>query len=238
MPAGVALARVQRSSLPVKKPMVPWSPAVSISSQMVVARSAPSPAWRDAESVAELGDQLLGVHGRQAAEQAVRGKHQQAGVAHADAHHQHEVGRIVWLQLAGGGQFVAVVAGRFVAVVAVGDEQRLGGHQLDQLRDHRRIGDRPQAMDDAQVVGGFDRRNLLGGGFEQVLGGVGVVGKQAEDLAQVRPAGAGQQQAVLLGARKRLFVRVDVSLAEALQLQRTMKPRRVCFFPSASNSWW
>ena len=47
-----------------------------------------------------------------------------AGVAHADAHHQHEVGGMVVVQWGLGLQFVAIVAGRLVAVVAVGDEDR------------------------------------------------------------------------------------------------------------------
>ena len=34
-------------------------------------------------------------------------------------------------------QFVAVVAGGFVAMVAVGNEQRLRPHQADDLRDER-----------------------------------------------------------------------------------------------------
>ena len=112
---------------------MPWSSAVSISSQTVVARSAPSPATRVVKCGPSLAINCLRIHRRQAAEQAVRGEHQQAGIAHADAHHQHEVGRMIGRELAGGGQLVAVVAGGFVAMVAVGDEQRLGAHQADEL---------------------------------------------------------------------------------------------------------
>ena len=57
----------------------------------------------------------------------------------------------------GCGKFVAVVARRLVAVVAVGDKDRLGAHQPGELADHGRVGHRPHAMDDAEMIGGLDR---------------------------------------------------------------------------------
>ena len=45
-------------------------------------------------------------------------------------------------------------------------------------------------MDDAQVVGRFERRDAGDRRFEQVLGLVLGIGIQAEDLAEVRLAGA------------------------------------------------
>ena len=60
--------------------------------------------------------------------------------------------------------------------------------------------------------------------FQQVLGVVRRVGVQAKDLAQVRLRGPREQQPVLLGAGHRLFVRVDVALAEPLQPAAAHEP--------------
>ena len=148
------------------------------------------------------------------------GRHDdQARIAHADEHHQHEIGRMVRRQRTAGGrrQFVAVVAGRFVAMMAVGDEDRLRAHLAGQMRNHARIGHRPHAMDHAQMVGRLDGRRLADGRFEQVLGDAFGIGIQAEDLAEVRLAGARQQQAIGLRAREGFFVRIDAAFAEPLQ---------------------
>ena len=64
----------------------------------------------------------------------MRRQHEQARILHADAHHQHEIGRVVRRQRAAADKLVAVVAGRFVAVVPVGDEDRL---RADQPRPRR-----------------------------------------------------------------------------------------------------
>ena len=125
LPAGVIDATTQRSSWWVTAPASPWSPPVSISSHTVVARSAPSPAIRvlnespnrRIKSWADIG---------QAAKQTVGGEYEQPRIVHSDEHHQDVIGRMVAERPLFGRQFVAVVAGGFIAVVAVGDEDRLG----------------------------------------------------------------------------------------------------------------
>ena len=58
------------------------------------------------------------------------GRISRPGVAHAHQHHQAEIGRVVVArQLAGLRQLVAILQPGLVAVMAVGDEHRLGGHQ-------------------------------------------------------------------------------------------------------------
>ena len=52
------------------------------------------------------------------------------------------------------------------------------------------------------------------GVFQQVLGPIFRIGIQAEDLAEVGPAGGHQHQAVHLGLGHRLLVREDLALAE------------------------
>ena len=99
-PASVSRASVHCWSFWVKRPKVPWSLPVSMSSQTSLAASGPWPAGRVVKRVAQPGGQLAGGHGRQAAEEPVGGQHDQARVFHGHAHHQHEVGRMVGRQAA------------------------------------------------------------------------------------------------------------------------------------------
>ena len=99
-------------------------------------------------------------------------------------------------------------------MVAVGDEDGPGAHRADHGRDRRHVGHRPDAVDDAQVVGRFERRDAGDRRFQQVLGFVLRIGIQAEDLAEVRLARGPQLQPVGLRGAVRLFVRVDLALAE------------------------
>ncbi len=77
---------------------MPWSPSISISSHSERARSGPLPAGSVSKAFAQRVAQLGGRHRRQAAEQAVRGEDQHAGVAHRDEHHQDVVGRVLGWQ--------------------------------------------------------------------------------------------------------------------------------------------
>ncbi len=72
-------------------------------------------------------------------------------------------------------------------------------------------------MHDAQVVGRFQRSGAFDRFVQQALHAGAGVGKEAENLAEVRLAGLGQQQPVRLGAGEGLFVRVDLALAKAFQ---------------------
>ena len=88
----------------------------------------------------------------------MRRHHDQPRIAHADEHHQHEIGRVVRRQRAvSRGQFIAVVAGRFVAMMPIGNEERLRTEGARKLRDEADIVNRPHPMNDAEVIGRFER---------------------------------------------------------------------------------
>ena len=113
---------------------------------------------RGGEVRAQPGRQFAGSHGGQAAEQAMRGQHDQARVFHRHEHHQHEVGRMLGLKGAGLVNVLAIGAGGLVAVMAVGDEHRLRARPRPRWPRWPHVGDRPKAIDHAQVIGGHQRR--------------------------------------------------------------------------------
>ena len=75
------------------------------------------------------------------------------------------------------------------------------------------VGDRPDSIHDAQVVGRLVRSMASDRRFERHLRLVEVVGVEPKDLAQIGPAGLPEFQPVGLGAAVRFLVRVDVALA-------------------------
>ncbi len=90
--------------------------------------SGPSPAGRVVKHGLSLAASSSTAMRRNAAEQPVRGHHDQARIVHRHAHHQRVVGRMLGREEAAVVDLVAVVAGGLVAVVAVGDEDRLWAH--------------------------------------------------------------------------------------------------------------
>src|SRR5688500_18861 len=83
----------------------------------------------------------------------MRGKDEQAGVAHADQHHEDEaLRRVVARRLARCFLLLPVAKGRLVAVVAVGDEDRPGTHQAADLTQYMLVRHLPEATDDAEVI--------------------------------------------------------------------------------------
>jgi len=63
-------------------------------------------------------------------DETMSGKNCEAGIAHADEHHEGEIGRVLIGErtTVSGGDFVAVRAGGFVAVMAVGNKDRFFPH--------------------------------------------------------------------------------------------------------------
>ena len=89
----------------------------------------------------------------------MRRQDDQAGIAHADQHHQDEVRRrLVVADLAGRAALFEVAQAGFVAMMAVGDEHRLGTEQAGHGADDVLIGDGPQPADDAEMIGRLQRQ--------------------------------------------------------------------------------
>ena len=64
---------------------------------------------------------------------------------------------------------VAILEGGLVAVVAVGDEDRLSGHQAAESGVRLLIGHDPEPVFDAQVIGRHQRSAVAQAGFELAL---------------------------------------------------------------------
>ena len=116
--------------------------------------------------------------------------------------------KVIITRSAPGSAGILVAEGQrgLVAVVAVGDQQLLVRHQL---LDARRVGDLPEAVHGAVLVGDLGQRRGCGRLVEQRVDGAVGVGVQHEELAEVRVGVAQQLQAVLLGPGERLLVAVD-----------------------------
>ncbi len=101
------------------------------------------------EELLEAGEEALAARrvGGEAGEQPVGGEDGEAGVVEPGERHQ----RVVLRALAA--DLVAVGAGGLVAVVAVGDQQLGAREALDHGGDDRGVGDPPDPVDGAVVVG-------------------------------------------------------------------------------------
>ena len=116
------------------------------------------------------------------------GEDEQAGVVEPGQRHQ----RVVPGPLAA--DLVAVGAGGLVAVVAVGDQQLSAGQALGHRGDDRRVGDPPDAVDGAVLVGRFAPGLALDRRLDQRPG---VLGREREDRREVVQRRPGQLQPVL-----------------------------------------
>ena len=100
--------------------------------------------------------------------------------------------------------FVAEGEGGFVAMVAVGDDEMLVGHEFDDGGDATGIGNTPEAVLDSVLVA------ESGGGLVwEFADGIGVAFVKHEDLAAVGAGGAKEIEAVGFRLGERLFVAVD-----------------------------
>ena len=215
----------QRPSATVPKPSTSWSPPSRCPPRPYRRRLRPR---RSAyvELGGEPGGEFVGGQAGKPGDEPVRGQDDQAGVAHADEHHHAEVGRVVGAgQLARGGELVAELEAGLVAMVAVGDEDRLRRPISPCDRGVRRlVVDRPEPVDDAEVVRRLERGPVadagLGGAEDRAFG----VGIEAEDRAEVVPGRIEEGEAVGLGAGERLLVRIDPPLAERLEPDPGQEP--------------
>ena len=95
---------------------------------------------------------------------------------------------------------VHVRRGRFVAVVAVGDDELLVGHDVEHTLDEVWIGELPDAVNNAVLVGDLKIGGLCFLRFalaeDQVLGSKRGVGVEHVDLLAVGAGGFEQREAV------------------------------------------
>src|SRR3954454_23612914 len=101
-------------------------------------------------------------------------------------------------------------------MVAVGDDETLVGHELDDGGDAGGIGNAPEAVLDAVLVVESGR------GFgREFADGIGVAFVQHEDLAAVCASSAEKIQAVGFGLREGLFVAMDYVVGVVLQTEES-----------------
>ena len=110
------------------------------------------------EAVAEFRGKLRGREFGHAREKAVRRHDDQAGVFHRHEHHQRSVRRMGGREETGVVNLLLVLARGFVAMMAVGDEQRLRTEQTGQGVDEICVGHRPEAMRYAEMIFTHDGR--------------------------------------------------------------------------------
>ena len=169
----------------------------------------------------DRGAQRLAPRLVEPADQPVGGEDGQPGVLERDEAHQH-VARAALL---------LVHAGRLVAVVAVGDQQLRGGQRGRDGGARLRVGDAPEAVDRAVLVGHLAPGRALdvrGDGAPRRPRRVVV---EREDGGEVGLGRAGQPQAVLLGPGVRALVRAD--LARAVVLDAHAREQAVAGAPDA-----
>ena len=112
---------------------------------------------------------------------------------------------------------VAVGARRLVAMMAVGDEHRLRPQEPGHLGYRCLVNNGPHPARHSQVISRLHRRLAGHGGIERLLHLALRVGVEPKHLAEVGPAGTGEQQAILLRAAHRLLVGMDVAGAKPLE---------------------
>ncbi len=111
-----------------------------------------------------------------------------------------------------------------VAVVAVGDEDGLGGHQSADSGVRLLIGHDPEPVLDPQVIGRHQRSAIAQAGLDRALHFLVGVGIEAEDRAEVEPGRVIKGQPVGLGAGEGLLVGIDLPLAERLEPNPRQEP--------------
>jgi hypothetical protein len=161
----------------------------------------------------------------QSADQPMRRQDHQSRVTHSYEHHHHEIRRTVGTgEFSGSLQSVSEIDGRFVAVMPIGNEDRLLAEDSTHPFNNAMIGHRPHPVDDAQMVCRFQRGNRRKCLFERLLYGIFLIGIQSENRREVELTGLQQLQTVGFRPRHRLFMGEHFPFAEALQPDLAQKP--------------
>ncbi len=200
------------------------------------------------------GEVLLGFDGElrraevgQVEGDAVRGQDGDAGGFDVDEGHHHgrfreggdwqafgDGGGGFRVEAEGGGALLHVGGGGFVAVVAIGDEEPLVGHGVEDELDEGGVGEFPDAMLDAVLVGDFELgrgAGLKDGSF----GGEGGVGVEHVDLLAVGAGGFEEGEAVGLVLGESLLVAVDDFVGVVVELAEADEPAALTNFFGAGD---
>ena len=144
----------------------------------------------------------------------------QPWVAHAHEYHEDEIGGAIGmgrLGILGRTPFFQILQTRFVAMMAVGNKDRLGPQKPRKPADELLIRQRPESMDYAQMIGRFEGWRFSDGRFENSAHFVCGVRKKAEDRAEVHPGRSEQIQTIRLGPGQRFLMWKNLPLAKWLQ---------------------
>ena len=114
----------------------------------------------------------------------------------------------------------AVLQRGFIAVMAVGDNQRFVRELRRNIRNDRRVPDGPQPMRDPRVVRDLHRCRLGERLSEGVFERPARTGVETENRTQMRPAGAQQGEAIFFGRLKGALVRANDPGLEIFDPQR------------------
>ena len=133
-------------------------------------------------------------------------ENREPGVLERDETHEHVAMRSLAADLIG------IHAGGLVSVVAVGDQQLGAAQRLGRRFDRRRVGDAPQPVDGAVVIGRVAPGRLVRGRLCQCpLRGAIRVGEQREDGGEVRLGRARETETVLTGTGMGALMRTNAS---------------------------
>ena len=147
------------------------------------------------------------------------GKTVRPGVLERDEAHQHVAVRALAADLVG------VDARGLVAVVAVGDQQLGVAERVLDRGDRVGVGDPPEPVRGALVVGRLAPGLAADVRLERRPGRAARVGVQSEDRGEVRARGARQPEAVLLGPGVRALVRADAARGRSPRRARGRRSR-------------
>ena len=187
----------------------------------------------DIEVGAGLDDEVRRAEAFETVDDSVGGKDGDAGSVHIDeGHHHGGFGESGCGEMAGreiligvvvlvegepelGAAFLGVGDGGFVAMVAVGDDELLVGHGGDDEVDEMGIGERPDAVDDAVLVGDGEVGGVVvetigaSGAEDELLRSKGGVGVEHVNLFAVGSGGLEEAHAVGLVLGESLLVAVN-----------------------------
>ena len=141
-----------------------------------------------------------------------------AWIIHADKHHEYVVCWVIVADRFCRQFLISVIAGGFIPMMPIRDENRFGTEAGGDFRKNLGIGDGPEVVDDTQVICHFKRRCSGNRGFELLLGIVGFIRINPENLAQIVFASTEEFEAICFGCRVGFFMRKDIPLPKLLQL--------------------